>query len=391
MMNYAKYKRVLGFGLFLIFCEVMFIGCYPIELQLTDDGTLIIPREEGVVFYDLSSRTASVVRPGENRVPAFAVVSPDGQALLRAERNLSFDRSGVQTTSTLILTYLNQDLTEPLLEEELFSIENGTYFQWRPDGNGFSYTFVSSEKYNDVDENLPELYYYDLTERQEKKISVNSSALHKWLPDGSGLIFLQTEKKEENNKFGALQIYEFATGTERRVVNVVGAEWLELSPSGDEVVFSAIAVTAPGEEAVVSEDATAALYRVNLADGAFTRLDYQMDSCRYSPDGEKVAVLSGTRLLLTDRTWAEPVEIFTPVVSTVNTTTRVHATWLSATEVLVFREKFLYGVDGKSFVPQVVDVNTGSVRPLQRLIDNAISEPDSENYVDEINTNAEDR
>ncbi len=348
----------------VILASAALSACYPVELSTMRDGTVIVPRPEGVVLYDPDGAAARLVPPvAPGLADAFCVGTPDGRWLVRAVR--PYDGVEDPGSATAIwITDLRADTSR-----EIASFENGTFVQVAPKDGRISWSFVSSEQHEGVAENMPELHAHEVLTGATTRVAVNVSVTHRWLPGGAGIVYLQTEGKDTDGRVGALCVADVTTGQVRRIARVSGAEWFDLSPDGTEVILSAQGMAAiEGRRRSRGDDKE--LYVVNLEDGSFRRLEFNADHARYSPDGRRVALLKDRGVWITDREFELPENpTWRGVIGEIDNGTKVHLSWANNREILVLAKRPRFGLAGMSPELILVNAETGASRNLQADLD----------------------
>ena len=355
-------------GLFtLVAAAILSTGCYPLELSVSSEGTIAIPRAEGVALFNPKTGVGSLIPIGHpSDAPAFAVISPDGTQLLTAY--LMLDEKGEPGNQS---QFLMSSLKNPGESEEMAVVENGCFLQWSPDGKLFSYAFVSGQNYDGVDENLPEIKIMNPADKSERLVSRNTSLMHRWTADGKGIVFLKTEAKDTDGRLGSIVIFSTETGKTRKIAKILDAEWFDLSPDGKEIILSAAAMAASGKTPKKDELSGKSLYLVSISDGAFKRLDEDAAFARYSPDGKRIALLAEKAIWITGRDAVRPEKPLMRAMMEFDNT-KFQTTWLSNTEVLSIVKKPVFGVVAHTCALQVGNVETGDVRLLQNEIEECV-------------------
>lgn len=340
-------------------------SCFPVELAAGRDGSIAVPRPEGVVIYDPAAQAARLVPPvAAGQADAFAVPTPDGRWLVRVTR--PYD--GTQdpgSEGTLWITHLEDGTSR-----KLATFENGTFLQVAPRDGRISWSFVSDEQHDGVAENMPELHVMEIQKGTSARVAVNVSVTHRWMPDGANIVYLRTEGKDTDGRVGSLIVQDVTQGTTRRIARVSGAEWFDLSPNGTEVILSAQGMAAL-EGRRRSRGDQKALYIVSLADGSFRRLEFNAEHARYSPDGDSLAIIKDKALWILGRDGELPQSpVFRGITNEVDNGTKVHLSW-SGNHVLVLAPRPRFGVVGLSPELVLVHAATGEARNVQAEIDRA--------------------
>jgi hypothetical protein len=354
-------------GLSLLAATLLLAGCFPLELQVTPQGEIVIPRAEGVLVYNPAGVSRLITVDSLKELPAFAAVSADGTRLARAGLALG-ENGDAQSTAQLLLTDLESRTTT-----ELAIVENMSFLQWDPKGRYLSYAFISGQNYDDIDESLPELKLFNVADQSEKSLGKNTSSIHRWSADGKGIWFLKTEVKDTDGRLGSLCYYTLATGQVRKVARVLQAEWFDVSPDGSEIILSARGMAEAGNRAAPADENNSSwLYVVDTKKGSFRRLEYNAAFARYSPDGARVALLKDNAVFVTTGAFEEPTEKLARCVQELDNSAKFHLTWLSNTEILAVRKRSVYGNAG--FAPELVAVNVDdrTERSLQDGIEAAV-------------------
>ena len=349
------------FAAFLFICS----GCFPMEIAVSKNGDIVIPRAEGFVVYNCVSKTGYVIKNNQaDEAPSFAALSADGSILARA---IQF--RGQEGT----LTSLSKILVGPVNgseAKEVDSVDNACFIQISPDNKTVSYSVVLNQGAEGLDEAMPELHIYSIESGLNNRVSRNVSVIHRWTSDGK-IIFLKTDSKKDQTRFGRLCSYDPATNKISNIVSVTGAEWFDLASGGEEAVLSAKAVSTNAKDlSNLAEDVEKKLFVINLKTMEIRALEYDADFCRYSPNGNKIALLRKNQVEVTDRSWPEPTKVLVSMAAAeLENSTKVHLSWLNNSELLVLRKKAIYGVNGVSLELVVCNVENGEIKSLQREIE----------------------
>jgi hypothetical protein len=356
-----KHEKMVVVGMML---ALMLAGCYPMEIPVARDGVIVVPRAEGFVVMDGVTGEGTLIATKADEAPAFAAISADGRLIVRAVQ-MKDDDGAATSRSRLIVGRRGE---EGIV---LAEAENLCFAQVSPDNGTVSYAFVSSQTSEGIDEALPELRLVSWPPKEgaERVVAKNVSVAHRWLSDGR-IIFLKTEKKDGQTRFGALVIFDPAKNKATRIASVLDAEWFDVAPDGGEAVLSAKAVTPPGETPKVDEEAAKKLFLVDLVKGTIRPIEADAAFCRFSPDGRRVAILMQQALAVVGRDPdARPRPLMRGAVTDLENGTKVHLSWLNATEILALSKKPIFGVNGFTLELVAVDAETGEVRSLQEAIE----------------------
>ncbi|MAE61116.1 MAG: hypothetical protein CMJ49_07145 [Planctomycetaceae bacterium] len=132
---------------------------------------------------------------------------------------------------------------------------------------------------------------YDRKINEDEALASNVSVLHRWFPDGSAVLTFQIERKDDDNTyFGHLSKIDTATKRVKPLVAVAGGQdvYFDLSPDGNQVVFSASAAGPLGRELDADSDRTS-LYLYDMTTGKLETLINRTVTCaKFSPDGRRL-------------------------------------------------------------------------------------------------------
>ena len=188
----------------LALCGLL-VGCLPIELSVSPDGRVLIPRQEG--FFILDPASGEVHRALDDRYgkPMFAVWSPDGNSFVAVSEGDApegaaddaapvvdfgevaidgddMDAEAVAQQMQMMMEQamaqmgmgpsMNLTLVVPakVQASHLMNVSGVTYLLWGVDENLISLTRLSSETVAPLEENMPELVVVDVTTRQVKQL-----------------------------------------------------------------------------------------------------------------------------------------------------------------------------------------------------------------------------
>lgn len=276
-------RTALGLG---VLCALA--GCLPVELSISPEGEVLIPRREGFVVYKPSDGTVRVwyAARGEDR-PAFALYAPDGRRALAFTTSAGGGSSG-QTVKVMLLEPEGKT-------RELLTRTNVTYARWSPDGRFATLTRLAEEKVEPLDQNMPQLLLLDpASPGTAKVLASNVAAVHRWLPDGKSILLFQIERKEANNRYdGKLVLLDAVDGRKKVLAALAmeqGAFYLDVSPDGTTAAVTALAMAKPDAVLPEKADTPGKLFSVSLSTGEFRPLADEVAFALYSP--------RGTRLLL---------------------------------------------------------------------------------------------
>jgi len=137
-------KRMLTVAIGLI----VLTGCLPIELDVTPDGRVLIPRGEGFFAYHPATGEASEVYP-TTAAPVFALSLGEGGGFIAVTQPGKGGMMGTQMTI--------ERVNAAGEASRVHSASNITYAQVSPDGGKLSFTRLADQQSEGFDQNLPEL------------------------------------------------------------------------------------------------------------------------------------------------------------------------------------------------------------------------------------------
>lgn len=335
---------------------ILFSGCFPLELSVTPNGAIVIPRNEGVLVYNPAAKTGQLIPSAKGEVPAFAVASPDGTKVAWASTLLE-ENGKPGTQSRLLITDIKSGATE-----EVMIAKYAAFIQWAPNGLSISYSFISGENFEGVEESLPEIRVITIEEKSEKVVSRNTSAIHRWTPDGKGIVFLKTETKDTMGRSGSLVLYDVKSGRARKIAPMRDAEWFDLSPDGQEAVLSA------------KKDDEKSLFVVKVENGATQKIAYDAAFARYSPDGSHVVIHKEDALWIAGRDFALPEQSLVraePIEGMEGG--KYHPVWYSKDEVLFLGKRATFGLIVFTRELMAANIHTNAVRNFQPGIESSLN------------------
>lgn len=358
-------------------------GCLPIELSASSNGTLLIPRAEGVFHFNPKTGEMKKVFDSKVGEPGFALFSPDeSEALVIYNAGNASGFGG----SAFGMNVVNLKTGEG---KSMGKSDNVTYTRWAADGKRFAITRVASEKVEPMDEQLPELMMKDVSKGGFEKLLSNSSALFRWTKDGQIVTFQLTSKDDQTNYYsGYLVKVNPAT---RKVAKLASAilpksAKLDLSPDGTTVLYTALdsdepeKVLAMPERGQFGEGPESKLFRMSLAGGKPTSVGSKVVYALYSPSGNQVLVAKEGEdddLILQVMTadLKAPKTVANDAVGQVGgmeNQSDVYATWTSDDSIVYLKLVAAYGHAGQNLHLFQVKVDGSGKTALQSAIESGI-------------------
>lgn len=261
-------------------------GCLPIELSASN-GRIMIPRQEGFCILDMKKEAATkVVYAPKSDEAAMGLFAPDGKQFLA----ISQTTGGGMGSAFKIEVVQVADAKGKTLS----TVTNLTYARWSPDGKRISLTRLADQKSAALDKNMPELLLLDPTADKKSKLASDVGIIHRWFPDSKSVLALQiaSKAKEADQYSGKLVKIDVATGKAEPLASVLGGKkvFLDLSPDGGRVLFTAIKAAKAGGKVPSKSDDKPRLHELDIKSGAVRAVRGNVAYAIYSPKGTKVLV-----------------------------------------------------------------------------------------------------
>lgn len=260
-------------------------GCLPIELSASKER-ILIPRQEGFCILDLKKdeATTRVAYAPKSDKPALGLFAPDGKKFLAISKTSG---GGMGTAFKVEVVQVADGKPKTLV-----TVTNLTYAQWSPDGKYVTLTRLADQKSATVDKNMPELILVDTAAGEKKKLASDVGMIHRWFPDSKHVLTLQiaSKDKQENQYSGKLVKLDISTGKAEPLASVLGGDkvFLDLSPDGGKVLFTAIKAGKVSEKVPSKSDDKAQLHELDIKSGAVRAVKGDVAYAIYSPKGTKV-------------------------------------------------------------------------------------------------------
>lgn len=350
---------------------VLITGCFPIELDVSREGKILIPRQEG--FFALDVTTGKMERvynlPGGN--PIFARYSPTGKEIVAVTES---DGKMMGKSHMLTLVTLSSGASRVL-----YSGSNATYTRWSPDGRYLSLSRIAEEKTPPLEENLPETSLISVTNGDATLLASNTSVLHRWFPDSKRLLIFQIQKKENNEYHGTITALDIPSGKSHPLASVLGSQnvFFDLSPDGQFVLFTAKAAGPPGATVQAGKDR---LFELNIVKGTIRAVKEKVEYAIWSPSGEWVLLGTDEKdgiltLQVADRGFTQFRKIAPDAAAKVSQgigfETRIYPGWRDEGTVFYLAKTAVYGTAGKNLELVIADTEGSDRWRYQAAIDDA--------------------
>lgn len=362
---------------FLILGIVLMIlgGCLPIELDVSKDGKILIPRQEGFFVLDPTTGQAKKVADGAGKSPVFACFAPDAKQFLAVTQqgegggNMTFRLADLATGKT----------------RDLYSASNCTYVSYSPAGSHFAVCRLSDKSSEHLDQNMPELIVVDVRGGNAKTLHTDVASLHRWSADGQSLytVLLLEKEKESDNYGGELARINVADGKITRFCKLAGPDgmFFDVAPDGETLLFTAMtAVTMKDKLTIPKEgdDDELTLFQCDTTNGQVKMLRNQVKYAVYSPDGKHVLIGSDEKnsllkLQIADASFAKTTSVSEKAAAStggMGQTASIYPGWIDNSTVHYLAQVQAYGTAGKNLALMSATL-AGKKKSLQPAVDAA--------------------
>lgn len=353
-------------------------GCLPIELSVSSDGKILIPRQEGFYALDPAKGTVAALYVPKSDKPVFAVYAPDGKGFLAISQTAG---GGMGSGFAVEMVPAAGQKAKRLL-----SASNLTYARWSPDGKKVTLTRMGDGKVAPMDENMPELILLDAAAGSRKDLASNVSTIHRWFPDSKHVLTFQIAAKDKDTSqySGKLVKVDVATGKVQPLALVLGEKkvFFDLSPDGSKALFTAIKAGKLGEKIPASSKDDPQLFELNVADGTVRAVAKDVAFAIYSPKGTKVLVGSKSdsdgaiKLGVGDAALRKTVTVAEDAAKSVGTadTRDIYPGWIDDNTVHYLALRAVYGTEGKNLQLRCVGADGKNGKNLQTAVDAGVKE-----------------
>ncbi|MFQ5848772.1 MAG: TolB family protein [Candidatus Methylomirabilales bacterium] len=350
---------------------MLMAGCFPIELDVSREGKILIPRQEGFFVLDVTTGKMEKVYALAGGNPTFARYSPSGKEIVAVTES-----DGKMMGKSHVLTLVTLSTGKGRV---LYSGSNATYTRWSPDGQYLSLSRVAEQKTPPLEENLPETYLISIKGGDAKHLASNTSALHRWFPDSKALLIFQIEKKVKNVYHGTITALDIPSGKGKPLASVLGSQnvFFDLSPDGTTVLFTAKAAGPPGATLQAGKDR---LFELDIAKRSIRTVKEKAEYAIWSPSGNQVLLGTNEKdgiltLQVADRGFTQFRKIGSDAASKVSegigVQTRIYPGWLGEGTVFYFAKTAVYGTAGKNLELVMVSTDGKNRWRYQAAIDDA--------------------
>jgi Tol biopolymer transport system component len=347
-------------------------GCFPIELDVTPQGGLVISRQEGWFLFDPATNAVRKLRDPDHNRPVFARVSPDGQQLLTFA-----EIEGGQSDYDVVIGPLGGGPAKSLLR-----VRNPTYALWSPDGKQVAFTRMTTTPHDpDQPEESLELALLSPTGGQVRVLAQQVGPLFRWLPGGRQILFVTNPRGSDATLVDLMRV-DVESGEGEPIAKLMAGDdyHLDVSRDGRAAAVCALDVAAIDQEVTRGETPLPRVFELDLKTLAIRKLGPNGCCAKYSPSGKRLLV-SGIPESGTEYQPA-PLQVVETESgqSTTIATDGLHASaaldglqaypgWIDDERVFYFAERSVYGVNGVSLSLMTVRADGAGRRCVQPVID----------------------
>ncbi|MBT3278109.1 MAG: hypothetical protein HN909_03990 [Phycisphaerales bacterium] len=345
----------------ILLLSMFLSACTPIDLSVSKDGKILIPREGGFYSFDPATSKAELLSPAKKAT--FGLYSPSGKgALLYAD--------GV---------FYSKPVSKPATK--IKSVENLTYAVYLPGGSALAYTAVTGKSDPELKEGFAEIHL--IANGKDTLLMKRSAKLLRPLSDGSLLAIRidKVNKSKENHKSYTGKLVRLSTaGKTTDLCTVTGTGEMFLAVRGDSKKALLVCYAAGTYKPAAGNrrgKPSEQCYEVDLATGKVTLVanTEKINYAIYSPSGKHVLMQTDDNLIVTDAAFKVRTTLATDGAAQVGgfgQSTDAYPGWYDETTIYYLRKVKVYGSNCVNMHLTLVDVKTKAKRDLQPAIDQAI-------------------
>lgn len=359
--------------LLVLFVLSITAGCFPVELDVSKDGKLLISRQEGFFTFDPASNKAKKIAEAGEDQPVFARFSPNGKDVLLVSKTAA----GYNEFRFSIAPLAGGK------SREVFLGKQAAYVLFSPAGDNLAIVQMSEKDDPEFKDKIPELYLVPTSGGAPKLLGKKLWVFYRWFSDSKRLLVLEVAKKHKDKSeyYGNLGILDVGTSKLTPLAAVaVGQEFhIDLSPDNKKALFTAIRAGKLGTDLTAGKEFGQKLFELDVASGAVRATDKEASYAIYSPNGKKVLMgtpppgfnFTGSKLEIANADLTGPVAVaedaYKPM--TMGGDGRTFPGWVDDKTVFFFVEKRVYGTSGKSVNLMTVGVDGKGRKNLQPVLE----------------------
>ncbi|MCE5277689.1 MAG: hypothetical protein ABFD92_16130 [Planctomycetaceae bacterium] len=363
------------FSILLLVSTVFLIGCFPVELSVSKDGQVLIPRQEG--FYLLKTADAAeakLIYSPKGEKPVWAAFTPDASSVLALSQG-----KGDMGDTNYTLRRMGPDASAL---KALMTASNLLYARVSPDGAKVSLARASDTESKTLAKKMPELLVVSTADGAKKPLLSDVAAVHRWTTDGKGILAVHVTSREKDGDqyVGKLVIVAVADGKTTDAASVLAGDkiYMDVSPDGNKVLLTALKVLPTAQAVPAKSDEKPSLFEIDLRSGQVRLLKQKALLGVYSPKGDKVlAATEGgegtTELSIASGDMKEFKTIATDAAKSAGSS-EIYPGWLNNDTVLYVGLRAVYGTEAKNFQLMALSADGKTRRNFQPTIDQAVEQ-----------------
>jgi hypothetical protein len=348
-------------------------GCFPIELDVSKDGKILIARQEGFFTLDPANGKVQKICGAENGKPVFARFAPDGKSILTvSELKDGFNEFGFAVVP------LTGGKGKPV-----FKGKNTSYVRYSPDGSSLAVVVVP-EKKKPEEKVLPQLHLVPLDGSPSKVIATDVGIRFRWFADSKRLLIFEITKALEKEQMflGNISSLDVATGKRVPLTTALinNEAFFDLSPDNKKVVFTALRADKPGAKLSEEKEYTMHVFDLDVASTTPRKTERSAKFAIYSPDGKHILLGSPPMGFSFDTLTLEITDVNLKAESVAATDAytkflslggegMTYPGWVDNNTVFYFIERSVYGTNGKALSLATVGIDGKGKKLQQPYID----------------------
>jgi hypothetical protein len=358
---------------------VVVSGCFPVEVDVSERGELLVYRHEGFFIVDpATKKTKPVIGPGADQ-PIFGRFVPGKDEIL-----------------TVVVDSVESNRFELVklsdgAKRKIHSDRNCCYALFSPNGRYLAITNFaqrSVEKDNVTHFfDVPELTVIDLEKNHTKRFAeIETFPLVRWFKDNQRLLAMVTTEKSDGRKvLGHLCEIDVATGKTKKLISIASEHGLHfaLSPDNSKILVIADKVGPPdaklkrseparkvrddkpdspnaGVVSYAGEDGISPIREFDVAKGSLRTLDIKGQFVIYSPNGKKILLNTKKKdsgedeLIIADangdnrKTIAEDYCFQPPSGGVLESGGGLYPSWVGNDSIVYFSSRSTFGTSAKA-------------------------------------------
>ncbi|MCE5325790.1 MAG: hypothetical protein LLG01_05195 [Planctomycetaceae bacterium] len=353
---------------------LLLVGCFPVELSVSKDGRVLIPRQEGFCVLATADKSqAKVVYTPKGEQPVWAAFAGDGKSFVAISQGKADmgDRG-----------YTLRNVTMDGSAKSLTKLSNLLYARLSGDGARISLTRAADAESKTLGKKMPELLVVSAADGTTKTLLSDVAAMHRWTSDSKSIlaVHVTAREKDSDQYAGKLVTVDPATGKTTDVASVLAGDkiFIDVSPDGGKVLLAALKVLPPTQAVPGKTEDKVALFEVDLKSGQVRLLKNKTLLGVYSPKGDRVLACTETTEGVMEVSVASgDMKTFTAIATDAAKSagsSDIYPTWLDNETPLYIGLLAVYGTEAKNFRLLALSADGKTRRNFQPNIDLAVEE-----------------